>query len=119
MEKLMPITRNQAALRPKNHQAVPTRSSPEKKDKKQGRSDWNRGADGDGSEKSRRKKEAPEKEESKAGLVAVSTGIRTPLAAPNRSVVKQRARVKVKGTDDRTRSHLLFLSTKSGTRGNR
>jgi len=66
MEK--PITRNQAALRQKNYQVVPT-----EKDKKQGRSDGNRGADGDGSEKSRRKKEAPEKEEEQGGVSSIRT----------------------------------------------
>lgn len=57
----MPITRSQAALRPKSHQVVPTRSS-----KKQDLNDGNYGADGDSSEdprRKRRKKEVAEKDE--------------------------------------------------------
>jgi len=66
----MPITRSQAALRPKIYQAVPTRSSPKVGDKKQARSEGNRGADGDSSEnvRKRRKKEVPEKEEEQGGV---------------------------------------------------
>ena len=76
----MPITRSQAALRPKNYQAIPIRSS-----KKQGRNDGNHGADGDSSvnpRRKRRKKEEVAENEEQGGVSSAQAHSWQPQTGP-------------------------------------